>query len=258
MRIDVNSILINFFMGLGLKLLIVVILTFILLGLIKKYFNIIKNNESLDPNKRTLVPVLYQLTRIIVILISGSVILQFFNISATPLVALSSSIGLIIGVGAQQTVKDIINGFFILYEKQFKVGDHVLVSNISGIVTEIGLRTTTLSSVETGELVVIPNSLITIVQNSSTDNVTTNVDIAMPISIPFPDLNSQLIEEIPKIIKDTNIVTSSPNYVGVIKSDHVSYTIRISFVSNVKDSIKIETLIQAKVRELIHNLRDKS
>ncbi len=48
--------------------------------------------------------------------------------------------GLAVGFGAQSLVKDIITGFFIIYERQYDVGDYITAAGLSGIVEEIGLK----------------------------------------------------------------------------------------------------------------------
>src|SRR5699024_5251174 len=84
--------------------------------------------------------------------------------------------GLAIGFGAQNLVRDVISGFFIVFEDQFSIGDYVEVSGAEGTVEEIGLRTTKVQS-WTGEQNVIPNGNITQVINYSIHNGLAIVDI---------------------------------------------------------------------------------
>src|SRR5699024_712864 len=79
----------------------------------------------------------------------------------------------------QNLVRDIISGFFIIFEDQFSVGDYVVVSDAEGTVEEIGLRTTKIKS-WTGEQNVIPNGNITQVVNYSIHNGLAVVDINVP------------------------------------------------------------------------------
>jgi len=91
-----------------------------------------------------------------------------FNINIEPLLASAGIAGLAIGFGAQALVKDVINGFFILVENQFQVGDVVRVSGVSGKVEEITMRRTVLRDAD-GTLHVIPNGAIQIVSNTTRD-----------------------------------------------------------------------------------------
>lgn len=102
--------------------------------------------------------------------------------------------GLAIGFGAQSLVKDVISGFFIIFEDQFSVGDYVVVSKAEGTVEEIGLRTTKIKS-WTGERHVIPNGNITEVINYSVHNGLAVVDINIPYESNIEEVE-QDIEEV--------------------------------------------------------------
>lgn len=75
-------------------------------------------------------------------------------------------LGLAVGFGAQNLVRDVLSGFFLLYEDVLGVGDYVSLGGYSGTVEAVGLRTTTLRG-DGGELYVVPNGLITDLKNFS-------------------------------------------------------------------------------------------
>jgi small-conductance mechanosensitive channel len=75
---------------------------------------------------------------------------------------------LAIGFGAQTLVKDVINGFFILIEDQFEVGDTIRAAGVTGAVEEITMRRTTLRDSD-GTLHIVPNGSIQIVSNMTRD-----------------------------------------------------------------------------------------
>src|SRR5690625_2734204 len=106
-------------------------------------------------------------------------ILESLNIKISALLAGAGIAGLAIGFGAQSLVKDIISGFFIIFENQFSVDDYVVVADAEGTVEEIGLRTTKIRS-WTGEENVIPNGNITQVINYSVHNGLSVVDVNIP------------------------------------------------------------------------------
>src|SRR5690625_7951565 len=103
-------------------------------------------------------------------------ILDTLTIQIGPLLAGAGIAGLAIGFGAQNLVKDIISGFFIVFEDQFGVGDYVSFAGVEGTGEEIGLRTTKVKS-WTGEQQVNPNGNITQVTNYSGHNGLAIVDI---------------------------------------------------------------------------------
>jgi len=80
-----------------------------------------------------------------------------FNIG--PVLASAGIVGLAVGFGAQSLVKDVISGFFILFEDQFGVGDVVKIGDFTGVVERMTLRATVLRNLE-GQVYVVPNGNI--------------------------------------------------------------------------------------------------
>lgn len=85
-----------------------------------------------------------------------------------PLLASAGVAGLAIGFGAQTLVKDVINGFFILLENQYDIGDKVRIAGVQGMVEEMSLRRTVLRD-DDGTVHTVPNSEIKIVSNATRD-----------------------------------------------------------------------------------------
>lgn len=100
--------------------------------------------------------------------------------SMTSLLTAAGIGGVVIGIGAQSLVKDIVSGFFLLFEDQFAVGDTITAAGITGTVVAINLRTTAIRSY-TGEVSVVPNGSIATLTNYSRTNALAVVD--MPVSI---------------------------------------------------------------------------
>src|SRR5262247_3662591 len=82
-----------------------------------------------------------------------------FLATLAPLLATAGIGGLAVGFGAQSLVKDVISGFFILFEDQFGVGDVVKIGDFSGVVERMTLRVTVLRNLE-GQVHIIPNGNI--------------------------------------------------------------------------------------------------
>lgn len=147
-----------------------------------------------------------------------------FNVGA--LLAGAGVAGLAIGFGAQNLVRDIISGFFIIFEDQFSVGDYVLVSGVEGTVEEIGLRTTKILS-WTGEMNILPNGDITHVTNYSMNNGLSVVDINIPYESDF-HAAEKIIEEIGKTLpKKYNAILGPPEILGVQSLELSHFVIRV-------------------------------
>jgi len=93
-------------------------------------------------------------------------ILGELGIQLGPLLATAGIGALAIGFGAQSLVKDVISGFFIILENQYRIGDAIEVGGVSGLVESVSLRKTVLRDLE-GKVHTIPNGEIKIVSNLS-------------------------------------------------------------------------------------------
>lgn len=103
--------------------------------------------------------------------IIGMVILGEMNVDVTPFVASAGVIGLAIGFGAQEIVKDFISGFFIIFEESFNVDDVIEVDGFKGNVLSLGLRTTKIQNWK-GEIKILNNGDIrSIINYSKADSI---------------------------------------------------------------------------------------
>lgn len=155
-----------------------------------------KMSFSLEPQKAiTIGEVLKSVLKYTVYIVGiGSML---YDVLAKIPVAVVSAGGFAIGLGAQSLVKDLINGFFILFEDQYGVGDHVTIEEFTGIVESIGIRTTVLRDF-TGDLHLIPNGAILEVTNHSRGDIRFIVDVEIAYE--------ENIDEAISVIKKVNSV----------------------------------------------------
>jgi small conductance mechanosensitive channel len=127
----------------------------------------------------TLASVLNSLVRAVVFVLALISVLSIFKVDIGPLVAGAGIVGIVITLGTQNLVKDLITGSFILVENQFDVGDVVTINNLSGTVEKMNWRTTVLRSLD-GNVHIIPNGQINIVtvQTEGWSRVVLDVPIA--------------------------------------------------------------------------------
>jgi moderate conductance mechanosensitive channel len=110
------------------------------------------------------------------------------KINIGPLLASAGIAGLAIGFGAQTMVHDMINGFFILLENQFDLGDTVRLSTVKGTVEDMSLRRTVLRD-DDGTVHIIPNSQITIVSNMTRDWA----QVALRVSVGYSEPSDKIV-----------------------------------------------------------------
>ncbi len=129
---------------------------------------------------KTLFPLLRSIAfYVITFTVLINILQNVFNFPTGTLLASAGVVGVALGFGSQSLVKDVIGGFFIIFENQFAVGEYVKAGDFSGIVEEIGLRATRLRDWG-GELHIIPNGSITAVTNFNRGKMRALVDIHVP------------------------------------------------------------------------------
>ncbi|RMG12856.1 MAG: mechanosensitive ion channel family protein, partial [Cyanobacteria bacterium J055] len=161
-----------------LIVIVTVVVTYIAMRLsrlsIDRFFATLENGEFLDyrTSRRrelrfnTLAPVLKSIAALTCVAAGILAGLWFLGVNISPLIAGAGLVGLAFSFAAQSVLKDAINGFLILMEDQFAVGDVIVVNGKDGFVEYMNLRITQLRNPE-GRLITIPNSEITVVENLS-------------------------------------------------------------------------------------------
>jgi len=114
----------------------------------------------------TLSGILSRLVTVIVGFVAVMMLLRELTIDIVPILTGAGIAGLAIGFGAQNLVRDVISGFFLILEDQVRVGDTARINGVSGSVEQINLRTIVLRDVE-GAVQVFPNGTITALANLS-------------------------------------------------------------------------------------------
>lgn len=141
-----------------------------------------------------------------------AILSEFMNISG--LLASAGVLGLAVGFGAQSLVKDVISGFFIIFEDQFSVGDYVQIGDALGTVMEIGLRTTKIEAYG-GEVYILPNGNITEVVNYSINNGLAIMDIKIAYETDIQKAELLIEEFIANLSDEYEELVSPPTLIGV-------------------------------------------
>lgn len=126
--------------------------------------------DTVEAEKRiiTLTNIIHGLIKIILWVIFIMIILQKFGINIAPILAGAGIIGLAVGFGAQELVRDFISGFFIILENQIRSGDVAIINGTGGLVESIEFRTTTLRDFS-GVVHTFQNGKINTISNMTKD-----------------------------------------------------------------------------------------
>jgi moderate conductance mechanosensitive channel len=175
----------------GIKILLIVTIAFIINKLKNKFIEktvraAVKpgDHSSKDAEiKRedTLIRIFKGLINILIITIAFIMILNEIGVQVGPILAGAGIIGLAIGFGGQYLIKDLITGFFLLLENQYRIGDVVEIDKTGGLVEDISLRMTTLRDLN-GTIHHIPHGDIKRVSNLSKKFARVNLNIGVSYS----------------------------------------------------------------------------
>lgn len=153
-------------------------------------------------------------------------VLKQLGIDLQPVLVSAGVLGLAVGFGAQSLVRDVITGFFIIFEDQFAVGDTVTINNFNGTVQEIGLRVTRIRS-WTGEVHIIPNGQITQVTNFSILNTVAVVDVSVAHEENIAQVEQVIAEVAQKVKEEMEEMVGDPQVLGVQAIGPTDVTIRV-------------------------------
>jgi small conductance mechanosensitive channel len=132
-----------------------------------------------EQHVKTLAGLLYSAGTAVIVVGAILTALPEFGFNVTPIAAAAGLASLAIGFGAQHLVRDLINGFFIIIEDQFVVGEIVRIGTVTGRVEHLTLRRTVVRDF-LGAVVSIPNGEVAQVANLSRDWGQVFVDISIP------------------------------------------------------------------------------
>ena len=158
-------------------------------------------------------------------------------IDTTAILAGIGIVGLIVGLGAQPLIADIIAGLFIVFEGVFDVGDIIVVDGFRGVVKEIGIRTTQL--VDTGGNVkIINNAHVQTVINMTNQLSLAICDIGIEYGESIERVESILKENFPKIKEAIPDIKEGPFYKGVSELGDSAVVLR--FAANCDEGAKYQ------------------
>ncbi len=195
--------LLNLLVERGLRIGIIVLAAYITVRAIHLwigYFEYRFTSEATGPagqerrrRARTLSGTLASLFTVAIAFSAGLMVLQQLSIDVLPILTGAGIAGLAIGFGAQNLVRDVISGFFLILEDQVRVGDLAQIQNVTGLVEQINLRTIVLRDAD-GAVHVFPNGTITTLANLSKDFAYAVVDLSVPVAENFAKVRETLCE----------------------------------------------------------------
>ena len=193
--------LLQWLLGPGLHIAIILVAAYITIRAIHLWIEYLEYHLTSDAagpaglerrrRARTLSGTLASLVSVGVAFAAGLTVLLQLNINVLPILTGAGIAGLAIGFGAQNLVRDVISGFFLILEDQVRVGDLAQIQTVTGLVEQINLRTIVLRDAD-GAVHVFPNGTITTLANLSKDFAFAVVDLTIPLSENFQQVAQAL------------------------------------------------------------------
>ena len=136
-------------------------------------------DERFELRTRTLSGLVVSTISVVVWTLATVTVLSQVGVKIAPLLAGAGVVGLAVGFGAQQLVRDVISGFFVLVEDQYSVGDSVTAGGVSGVVESVSLRLTRIRG-DDGVLHHVRNGDLEVVSNFSRGYAVATIKIPVP------------------------------------------------------------------------------
>ncbi|MBU1031828.1 mechanosensitive ion channel family protein [Patescibacteria group bacterium] len=165
----------------------------------------------------TLIAIFHQAFVMLIWLMAIMMILSEIGVNTTPLVAGAGIIGLAFGFGGQYLIKDLISGFFIILENQYRIGDVVCFGDTCGLVEKINLRTTILRDLD-GVVHHVPNGEIKTASNLSKYFARVNLNIGISYNSDLEKVIKVVNKVGKELAKDSNwkdMITKPPQFLRV-------------------------------------------
>jgi len=185
--------------------------------------------QAREQQTRTLAGVVYSAGSKIVWVLALLVAAQEFGVNVAPVAAVAGLASLALGLGAQNIIRDIIAGFYIILEDQYSVGDVIQVADTVGRVEHLTLRRTVVRDPR-GALVTLSNGEIRTVSNLSRDWSQAFVDVAVSPGIA-QDLALQALDAAAAELRNdpswSQALVDGPRILGLQSYDQNASTIRL-------------------------------
>ena len=248
--VDIISKIVSLLLLLTVFLIAKRVLNFIFTHAIAKSISLSRQTEA---RKKTIVNLLHNIMSYTLYFFFISWVLSILGVPVSSLLAGAGLAGVALGLGAQGFLTDVVNGFFILLENQFEVGDSVVIGSVEGNISSVGIRTTQIRGFD-GTLHFIPNRNITIVSNKSRGDMRVQIDIPIyahtdlaKVSNIIKTINKEQLPAFPEIV-------GSPTILGPCTNTTAQLVFRVDiFVQNGKQNYIYSNFYRLYQEALLEN-----
>ncbi len=177
-------------------------------------------------------------------------ILKACGVNTTALIASVGVLTLVVGLGAQSLIADIIAGMFIIFENEYNVGEIISIDDFRGTVIEIGIRSTKLLDAA-GNIKIINNSNIGDVVNLSRELSLAIVDCDFPYDVPLELIENLIEKNFGKMRESIPAIVEGPYYKGVCEYKDSNVTIKLLAKCKEEDRFQVQRDLMREYRMIL-------
>lgn len=205
------------------------------------------NKMPVDERKaNTVYSIVSSIIKYILYFIALCTILTQLGVEKSSLIAIAGAGSVAIGLGAQNVIQDMLDGFFILFEDHFGVGDIVEIQGKTGTVEAITLRTTKIRD-GVGAVHIFPNGSIGTITNYCKDYINAIVDVGIAYEEDVQKVIEILQNEMEKT-KDIEHILETPQVLGIVDLADSAVIIRIAAKCEIKQNLPIERELRLRIK----------
>lgn len=225
------------------KIVIIIVLAALFVGVIntsttpiKQILNCQSDEKTCQNDKRirSITSIVTSLSIAIIVIAAIASVLNVAGVHTGSILAGAGIIGLVIGLGAQSVIKDVVTGILIISENQISVGDYISIMNVegkvvSGKVFALSVRIIKIKGND-GSLSFVPSGNILHITNYSRANQVVTVVIQLPLEADIRSISEIFQEECGELYRDPNIkdlLISAPQLIGAKNLGGTFYTLEI-------------------------------
>ncbi len=238
--------------------IIAVVILFVVIAKVAMYLNhrAMRKRSMIhsDTRSTTIASIIDDIIKYLCSIIGFVAILPILGVDTKAILASSGILAIVISVGGASFINDFINGFFALFEGYYDVGDFVRINEYEGNIMEIGLKTTTLKSLN-NEFIAIPNSTIVEVVNLSKFNYVQYPVASMSYEDDLVYVKDSVVPEIINNLNEYEAI-SRIEYLGVSELAESSVNIKFELTSTEPNRFAAERLFLYEVKRVFdkHNI----
>lgn len=207
--------------------------------------------------QRTVTALILALIKYMFWFVMAMMVLKEFGLDLAPILASAGILGFAVGFGAQELIKDMIAGFFIIFEGAMNVGDFVEVGSFSGTVQEVGIRRTKILNWK-NELRLVNNGDIKSLTNFSGKDSVGVVEFFVSAQFDLKHFTSDSFNDLLASYTKYEVITELPSFQGVVDSQLHNLKLRVIFKTQNQNHYSIERDLRRDIQIFIQNIREET